>query len=106
MSTEPTAMLVTTMTESHMSSEFPIARLRHTSARRPQGSRSHVAHAPSPRATAASATAQVVELSSSAHDRVATAVTAARPETIQDGTGAPVRELFGSGSAWPWGPTL
>ena len=61
-------MLVATMTESHMSTELPIARLRHTSVRRPQGSRSHVPLAPNPSTTATSANVQADEVRSSAHD--------------------------------------
>jgi hypothetical protein len=77
------------MTESHMSSELPIARLRHTSADRRQGSRSHVAHAPTPRATATSSSIQIDEEASSAHDSVTIASTATIAERIHDGAGAP-----------------
>ena len=104
-STEPGPMPVATMTENHMSKESPIARLRHTSARRPHGIRSHVAVAPSPRATATRTTVQVEEVSSSAHDSVTMAVTVTSPETIQDGAGAPTDELCGSGRASPCRPT-
>ena len=105
MRTEPGPTSVATITEIHMSNEFPIARLRHTSACRRQGSRSHVALAPSPRATATSSSIQAVEDAASAHDSVTSASTAAITETIQDGAGAPVCLPEGSGSASPWGPT-
>ena len=105
MRTEPGPTSVATITEIHMSNEFPIARLRHTSARRRQGSRSHVALAPSPRATATSKSIQAVEDAASAHDNVTNASAATVTETIQDGVGAPVCLPVGSGRVSPRGPT-
>ena len=105
MRTEPGPTLVATMTENHMSNELPIARLRHTSALRRQGSRSHVALAPSPRATATSNSVHIVLEVASAHESVISASTATIPEMIQDGAGAPVCLPVGSGRASPWGPT-